>query len=48
MLWVGLELVILGFIMFLYDREAVLEAEGCYKYFFIQSLGSGLLLVGLY
>nr|YP_010239125.1 NADH dehydrogenase subunit 2 [Atypus karschi]QTH31094.1 NADH dehydrogenase subunit 2 [Atypus karschi] len=48
MVWLGLEINMLSFILVIYDVEEYLSLESCYKYFFIQSMSSGLLLISIF
>nr|YP_010415021.1 NADH dehydrogenase subunit 2 [Araniella displicata]URW97640.1 NADH dehydrogenase subunit 2 [Araniella displicata] len=47
LVWVGLEINMMSFIALIYERGA-LGVEMCLKYFFIQSLGSGVLMMMFY
>nr|YP_009172230.1 NADH dehydrogenase subunit 2 [Hypsosinga pygmaea]ALF36387.1 NADH dehydrogenase subunit 2 [Hypsosinga pygmaea] len=47
MIWVGLEINMMSFIVLMYNRT-IMGVEVCMKYFFIQSLGSGILMVMFY
>lgn len=44
MLWVGLEINIISFILLVYGKK-ISRIEVCLKYFFIQGLGSAVLLI---
>lgn len=44
LVWIGLEINIISFLILIYRRYRVGEVESCLKYFFIQSLGSALLI----
>nr|YP_009072489.1 NADH dehydrogenase subunit 2 [Oxyopes sertatus]AIP86893.1 NADH dehydrogenase subunit 2 [Oxyopes sertatus] len=44
LVWLGLEINMMMFIMIVYERYSVLNIESCMKYFFIQSMGSAILL----
>nr|AUJ21333.1 NADH dehydrogenase subunit 2 [Tetragnatha cf. tincochacae DDC-2018] len=46
LLWVGLEINMLSFIMLVYEKS-IINIEMCLKYFFIQGVGSALLLMVL-
>lgn len=46
--WLGLELNIISYIILIYKRYDIQILESCLKYFLIQSLGSALLLVSFY
>lgn len=48
LIWFGLELNILRFLVLIYDRNRLWNIESCLKYFFIQSLGSAVLIGGYY
>lgn len=43
--WMGLEINIISFLIIIYRRYEVGAIESCLKYFFIQSLGSALLIM---
>nr|AIA77347.1 NADH dehydrogenase subunit 2 [Argiope amoena] len=47
LIWVGLEINMMSFIALVYDRSSF-SVETCMKYFFIQSLGSGILMLMFY
>nr|QNV12108.1 NADH dehydrogenase subunit 2 [Araneus quadratus] len=47
LVWVGLEVNMMSFIALVYDRKSM-GVEVCLKYFFIQSLGSGILMMMFY
>nr|QHH25558.1 NADH dehydrogenase subunit 2 [Leucauge celebesiana] len=47
LLWFGLEINMISFIAVIYCRS-LMSIEGCMKYFFIQSVGSGMLMCSLY
>lgn len=47
LVWIGLEINIISFLVLIYRRYEVGEVESCLKYFFIQRLGSAL-LVGIF
>lgn len=47
LVWIGLELNILRFISIIF-RKKVLNIERCMRYFFVQSVGSGVLICGFY
>nr|YP_010316548.1 NADH dehydrogenase subunit 2 [Leucauge wulingensis]ULD67691.1 NADH dehydrogenase subunit 2 [Leucauge wulingensis] len=47
LLWFGLEVNMISFIAVIYSRS-LMSIEGCMKYFFIQSVGSGMLMCSLY
>lgn len=44
MVWFGLEVNIISFIVMVYKRFRIKGVESCLKYFFIQSLGSGIIV----
>nr|AUJ21380.1 NADH dehydrogenase subunit 2 [Tetragnatha macilenta] len=44
MLWMGLEINMISFIMLIYSKD-IFSVEMCMKYFFIQGVGSSLLLM---
>lgn len=44
LVWLGLEINIISFLILIYRRYGVREIESCLKYFFIQSLGSALFI----
>lgn len=44
LVWIGLEVNIISFIMLIYERYRINCIESCYKYFFIQRLGSAILI----
>nr|AIG24326.1 NADH dehydrogenase subunit 2 [Pholcus sp. HCP-2014] len=47
-LWVSMELVMYGFLVLSFNPSNLEVEESCYKYFFVQSLGSGALLGLMY
>nr|YP_009691835.1 NADH dehydrogenase subunit 2 [Argiope perforata]QEG58615.1 NADH dehydrogenase subunit 2 [Argiope perforata] len=47
LVWVGLEINMMSFIALIYDRSSI-SVETCMKYFFIQSMGSGILMMMFY
>nr|YP_009660716.1 NADH dehydrogenase subunit 2 [Loxosceles similis]QCS26169.1 NADH dehydrogenase subunit 2 [Loxosceles similis] len=47
-LWLGLELNMFSFLVLVYKKNSIQVFESCFKYFFVQSLGSGLFLGMLY
>nr|QHH25561.1 NADH dehydrogenase subunit 2 [Argiope ocula] len=47
LIWMGLEINMMSFIVLVYDRSST-SVEVCMKYFFIQSLGSGILMMMFY
>nr|QNV12134.1 NADH dehydrogenase subunit 2 [Araneus diadematus] len=47
LIWVGLEINMMSFIALVYDRSSG-GVEVCLKYFFIQSIGSGILMMMFY
>nr|AJR33126.1 NADH dehydrogenase subunit 2 [Cyrtophora moluccensis] len=47
LVWIGLEINMMSFIALMYSRNSV-SVETCMKYFFIQSLGSGILMTMFY
>nr|YP_009058773.1 NADH dehydrogenase subunit 2 [Plexippus paykulli]AIM52639.1 NADH dehydrogenase subunit 2 [Plexippus paykulli] len=48
LIWLGLEINMMSFLILLYRRYDMSVIESCMKYFFIQSLGSALLISILY
>lgn len=48
MVWLGLEVNIMSFLILIYRRYRLSSVETCLKYFFIQSLGSVLLIIVFY
>nr|YP_010545516.1 NADH dehydrogenase subunit 2 [Parasteatoda cingulata]UYG23913.1 NADH dehydrogenase subunit 2 [Parasteatoda cingulata] len=48
LIWLGLEINMISFIMMIYMKYSMLNIESCMKYFFIQSLGSVMLLMFMY
>lgn len=46
-IWLGLEINMLSFILIIMNKGAI-EVESCLKYFFIQRLGSGVLIIRFY
>nr|YP_009072476.1 NADH dehydrogenase subunit 2 [Pardosa laura]AIP86880.1 NADH dehydrogenase subunit 2 [Pardosa laura] len=44
LLWLGLEINMMIFIMLMYKENSILKVESCLKYFFIQSVGSAILM----
>nr|YP_010460103.1 NADH dehydrogenase subunit 2 [Lycosa singoriensis]UUC05150.1 NADH dehydrogenase subunit 2 [Lycosa singoriensis] len=48
MLWLGLEINMLIFIVFMYKDKSMLKIESCLKYFFVQSVGSAVLMSCFY
>lgn len=46
--WLGLEINIMSFLVLAYKRGRIISIESCLKYFFIQSLGSVLLIGSFY
>nr|YP_010022208.1 NADH dehydrogenase subunit 2 [Oxyopes licenti]QOL12223.1 NADH dehydrogenase subunit 2 [Oxyopes licenti] len=44
LIWLGLEINMMMFIMIIYERYSMFNIESCMKYFFIQSMGSAILL----
>lgn len=48
LIWFGLEFNIMRFLVLVYNRERLWNIESCLKYFFIQSLGSIILVGGYY
>nr|YP_009744375.1 NADH dehydrogenase subunit 2 [Oxyopes hupingensis]QIE13329.1 NADH dehydrogenase subunit 2 [Oxyopes hupingensis] len=44
LIWMGLEVNMMMFIMLVYERYSIYNIESCLKYFFIQSMGSALLM----
>lgn len=43
-MWLGLEINIMIFILFIFERNRIVRVESCLKYFFIQSVGSAVLI----
>lgn len=43
-IWLGLEVNIIVFVVMIYERYRIKHIESCLKYFFIQRLGSGLFI----
>nr|YP_010406816.1 NADH dehydrogenase subunit 2 [Pardosa pusiola]URC16617.1 NADH dehydrogenase subunit 2 [Pardosa pusiola] len=48
LLWLGLEINMMIFIMLMYKENSMLKIESCLKYFFIQSVGSAVLMSCFY
>nr|YP_011033009.1 NADH dehydrogenase subunit 2 [Pardosa pseudoannulata]WRI06644.1 NADH dehydrogenase subunit 2 [Pardosa pseudoannulata] len=48
LLWLGLEINMMIFIMLMYNENSMLKIESCLKYFFIQSVGSAILMSCFY
>lgn len=48
LIWLGLEINIVSFIIIIYSKYRILNVESCMKYFFIQRLGSVILLILIY
>nr|YP_009655366.1 NADH dehydrogenase subunit 2 [Epeus alboguttatus]QCL18083.1 NADH dehydrogenase subunit 2 [Epeus alboguttatus] len=48
MVWLGLEINMMSFLILIYKRYDIKMIESCMKYFFIQSLGSALMMSILY
>lgn len=48
LIWLGLELNIISYLILIYRRYNILVIESCLKYFLIQSLGSALFLSSFY
>lgn len=48
LVWMGLEVNIMSFLILIYRRYRVGVVESCMRYFFIQSLGSALFVVSFY
>lgn len=44
MIWLGLEINIISFIILIYQYQRIKHIESCLKYFFVQSLGSAIFL----
>ena len=44
LIWFGLELNIIRFIILIYKRYSIISVESCLKYFFVQSLGSAIFI----
>lgn len=44
LLWLGLEINIMIFIILIYKENRILKVESCLKYFFIQRVGSAILI----
>lgn len=47
-MWLGLEINMVRFLVFVYQYQNVLVSEAVGRYFFIQSLGSGVFLAMIY
>nr|QHO05152.1 NADH dehydrogenase subunit 2 [Cheiracanthium triviale] len=47
-LWLGLEMNMICYIMLIYKRYNLMNLESCYKYFFLQSLSSAFFLMLLF
>lgn len=47
-LWIGLEVNIITFIIFIYKENRIIRIESCLKYFFIQRVGSAIFLTIFY
>nr|YP_010626554.1 NADH dehydrogenase subunit 2 [Cheiracanthium insigne]WBK17742.1 NADH dehydrogenase subunit 2 [Cheiracanthium insigne] len=47
-LWLGLEMNMICYIMLIYKRYDLMNLESCYKYFFLQSLSSAFFLMLLF
>lgn len=48
MIWLGLEINIIMFIIIIFERYRIFNVESCLKYFFIQSLGSAVFIILFY
>lgn len=48
LIWLGLEINIIRFILMIYQYKDIKRVEICIRYFFIQSVGSALLMILLY
>lgn len=48
LLWLGLEVNIITFIVFIYRENRILRIESCLKYFFVQRVGSAILMRRFY
>lgn len=46
--WLGLEINIISYIIIIYRRFNLISIERCLRYFFIQRIGSAILLMGFY
>lgn len=46
--WMGLEINMISFIPLMISSQTILETERALKYFLVQALGSGLLLLGVF
>lgn len=44
LIWVGLEINIISFVILIFKRYNIMIGESCLKYFFIQSMGSSLFI----
>nr|YP_010904388.1 NADH dehydrogenase subunit 2 [Heteropoda venatoria]WCS92208.1 NADH dehydrogenase subunit 2 [Heteropoda venatoria] len=47
LIWLALEVNMMVFVVMIYERYSIKHVESCLKYFFVQSLGSGL-FVGIF
>nr|YP_009131533.1 NADH dehydrogenase subunit 2 [Argyroneta aquatica]AIL95167.1 NADH dehydrogenase subunit 2 [Argyroneta aquatica] len=48
LVWMGLELNMISFVLLIYSREDMKTVESCLKYFFVQSLGSSIFMMVFY
>nr|UXF58255.1 NADH dehydrogenase subunit 2 [Philodromus sp.] len=48
LVWFGMELNMMSYIVLIYKRYSILVMESCLKYFIIQSLGSAIFLMMIY
>nr|YP_010610993.1 NADH dehydrogenase subunit 2 [Lycosa grahami]WAQ70315.1 NADH dehydrogenase subunit 2 [Lycosa grahami] len=48
LLWLGLEINMMIFIVFMYSENSMLSIESCLSYFFVQSIGSAILMGSFY
>lgn len=48
LVWLGLEINIITFIVFIFKRDRIISVESCLKYFFIQRLGSAVFISVFY
>jgi len=48
LVWFGLEVNMIRFILIIYSRERIIRIESCIKYFFVQRLGSVFIISQFY
>lgn len=48
LVWIGLEINIISFLVLIYKRYRIITCESCLKYFFIQGIGSSLFISFFY